>query len=63
MVIVSESHESVSVTVAPDHAKLGLSPDAPWKDLLADAPLEPGAPLEVRPGNYRLVQVGKPTGQ
>ena len=57
LVLVNKSAEPlrVSVTVVP--GPLGVGADAPWRDLIRDEPLGAGAPLDVGPGNYRLVQV------
>ena len=58
LVLVNRGGEPVraSVTVVP--ASLGVGRDAPWRDLIRDKELTVGVPLDIGPGNYRLLQVG-----
>lgn len=58
LVLVNKSTDAVTTRVTFDAARLGLKPNAPWHDLLTDEPLNPDAALDLRPGNYRLVQIG-----
>jgi len=58
LVLVNKSAEEVSTTLALDAAKLGVPPNAAWKDLLAGQPMDPAAPVAIKARNYRLIQVG-----
>lgn len=59
LVLVNKAAEPVTATLSLDAATLGVAAGAPWKDLVEDQPMEPGAPITLEPGSYRAIQVGR----
>ena len=58
LVLVNKGKSEVAASVRFDPKRLGVGPGAPWRDLHADRPLPAAAPIAIRPGNYRVIQVG-----